>query len=164
MVRPFPLHASHGATLGLSFAIRSHAERDSQISGCGRRRCSGSRSRECPEEVETFHEEVPRGSNLFTVLSRQFHLWDSLHHDSVLLSDLLINGTHNSTLRKRATLETRTPNDKHAHSRRTAPQESGDNSPEQGGESNQRWPRNNTPRRPSTSRVHAQSHTQDHGF
>ena len=94
---------------------------------------------------------------MFTVPSRQFHLWDSLHHDSALLSDLLINGTHNSTLRKRVTLETRTPNDKHAHSRRTAPQESGDNSPEQGGESNQRWPRNNTLRRPSTSRVHAQS-------
>ena len=39
----------------------------------------------------------------------------------------------NPTLWKRMAHETRTPNDTHPRSRRTAPQESGDNSTEQGG-------------------------------
>ena len=59
---------------------------------------------------------------------------NSLHHGNALLSDLFINGTHNlRTQPCGSAWQTRTHNETHPHSRGTAPQKSGDNSPKHGG-------------------------------
>ena len=83
----------------------------------------------------------------------------------------------NPTLQKRRTLETRTPNDTHPHSRRTVPQDSGDNSPQRGGmpqpksettdknRTHQHYKKKHTTQpRSSTTRVHAQSHLHNVGY
>ncbi len=83
----------------------------------------------------------------------------SFHHENDLPSDLFINGTQSSnpTPWKRMALETRTPNNTHPRSRRTAPQESGDNSTEHGG---MLKPKSETPKkkRPSHPYVDKTNH------
>ena len=137
MVRPFSLHASHGPTIGLSLLF-------ARMQGGGRKfkvvaveGVQGCAVEKVHEEVETCHEEVPRRSHVtcsqYFFGKQQFHLWDSLHHDNTLLSDLFNNGTHNLQTQpcgsERRPRHERPTTHTHTHSRRTASQESGDGKP-----------------------------------
>ena len=61
----FSLHASHGATLGLSFAIRfACREGTHKFQVVAVEDVQGRAVENVQEEVETFHEEVPQGFNV----------------------------------------------------------------------------------------------------
>ena len=114
MVRPFPLHASHGATLGLSllFARMQGGTHKFQVEAV--EDVQGRAVEKVQEEVETFHEEVPQGFNVtcsqyFFSVSKSFisgtpstslvhstsFRMGHLHHDNARHNNLFTNKTHN---------------------------------------------------------------------